>query len=404
MLGRIIGLLLGLGLGGLAYAVLNPGGLEGQIPSIDLGAFEGVRRGVALAAGLLGAALVVAALMRSPARRKARDGLPVIADFKFADDVQDAKEAALPEEPRPFPGLSPLQALEASPVPEPAPFPAATVADALDSAPEPELETEVIEPAPPATGALPSAEEESEPAAELPAPLAAVAAASLTPPSEAGIEPGIEPASEAASPSTILDEGAPDSPPPAGHDFDAARAELRTHARAEAWAPAAQALQRVSALAATDRQQMLAAQDAGDFARAQGRTDDAIESYDLALAYARQAEAPELIADALLNVGDMAYEEHRLDAAVESYETALILRRQIAQEVGDADARRALSIALERLADAREDRGHRTRALDLYRESEAIAADLAETDAGRYGADLAATRLRLEELEARIMA
>ncbi|MBU2135664.1 MAG: tetratricopeptide repeat protein [Alphaproteobacteria bacterium] len=149
---------------------------------------------------------------------------------------------------------------------------------------------------------------------------------------------------------------------------------------------------------------MLAAQDAGDFARAQGRSDDAIEAYDQALAYARQAQAPELIADALLNVGDMAYEEHRLDFAVESYDEAVALRRQIAREVGGPEARRALSIALERLADAREDRGHRTRALDLYRESEAIAAELAQADAARYGGDLATTRQRLEELEARILA
>jgi len=52
MLGRIVGLLLGLGLGGLAYVILYPGGLQGQVPVLDLGAFESVRLGVALAAGL----------------------------------------------------------------------------------------------------------------------------------------------------------------------------------------------------------------------------------------------------------------------------------------------------------------------------------------------------------------
>lgn len=373
MLGRIIGLLLGLGLGGLAYVILYPGGLEGQIPVLDLGAFESVRLGVALASGLLGAALVIAALVRGATRKKTRDSLPVIADFKFADEVQDAKEAALPEEPRPFPGLTPLQALEAAPVPEPAPFPAET-AEAVLSEPA------QTEPPPPVAEAPPV---EADPPAALPAPLAAVAAAAP----EAPAEPAPEPAA-----------------PPTLDDFDAARSDLRMHARAEAWGPAAQALQRVSALAATDAQQMLAAQDAGDFARAQGRTDDAIEAYDQALAYARQAQAPELIADALLNVGDMAYEEHRLDAAVESYEEAVSLRRQIAQADDGPVTRRALSIALERLADAREDRGHRTRALDLYRESEAIAAALAAGDAARYGADLATTRQRLSELEARILA
>ena len=390
MLGRIIGLLLGLGLGGLAYVILYPGGLQGQIPALDLGAFESVRMGVALAAGLLGAALVIAALVRGPTRKKARDGLPVIADFKFADEAQDAKEAALPEEPRPFPGLTPLQALEAAPVPEPAPFPAET-ADTAPSEPEPEvIETAAVD----VEASTPAAD--PDPPAALPAPLAAVAAAAPAVAAEPVSEPEVT--------------SAPMEPPPEPEaaqpldDFDAARSDLRMHARAEAWPAAAAALQRVSALASTDREQMLAAQDAGDFARAQGRTDDAIEAYDLALAYARQANAPELIADALLNVGDMAYEEHRLDSAVDSYEEALALRRQIAQEVGGADSRRALSIALERLADAREDRGHRTRALDLYRESEAIAAELAQGDAARYGADLVTTRQRREELEARILA
>jgi tetratricopeptide (TPR) repeat protein len=391
MLGRIVGLLLGLGLGGLAYVILYPGGLQGQVPVLDLGAFESVRLGVALAAGLLGAALVIAALVRGPTRRKTRDGLPVIADFKFADEAQDAKEAALPEEPRPFPGLTSLQALEAASVPEPTPFPPDTSEDG---------------PPPSAVNAAGSAVPEPEPApvaaeAEaLPAPLAAAAAAAADP------DPAPEPAPQPAPLVAAEPPAAPEAEvaPPATADFDAARAELRAHARAEAWGPAALALQQVTALAVTDRQQMLAAQDAGDFARAQGRTDDAIEAYDQALAYARQAQAPELIADALLNVGDMAYEEHRLDFAVDSYDEAVALRRQIAREVGGAEARRALSIALERLGDAREDRGHRTRALDLYRESEAIAAELAQADAARYGGDLATTRQRLEELEARILA
>lgn len=394
MLGRIIGLLLGLGLGGLAYVILYPGGLQGQIPALDLGAFESVRMGVALAAGLLGAALVIAAVVRGPTRKKARDGLPVIADFKFADEAQDAKEAALPEEPRPFPGLTPLQALEAAPVPEPAPFPAET-ADTAPSEPEPEVIPEGIEVASVDVEA-PALEPEPDPAAALPAPLAAVAAAAPAATAEPVSEPEVTYAPVEPLPEPVA--------APTLDDFDAARSDLRMHARAEAWPAAAAALQRVSALASTDRQQMLAAQDAGDFARAQGRTDDAIEAYDLALAYARQAQAPALIADALLNVGDMAYEEHRLDSAVDSYEAALALRRQIAQDVGGADARRALSIALERLADAREDRGHRTRALDLYRESEAIAAELAQGDAARYGADLVTTRQRREELEARILA
>jgi hypothetical protein len=50
----------------------------------------------------------------------------------------------------------------------------------------------------------------------------------------------------------------------------------------------------------------------------------------------------------------------------------------------------------------REDRGHRSRALDLYRESLDIAGRLAAADPARYGEDLEATRRRLAELEARV--
>lgn len=379
MLGRIIGLLLGLGLGGFAYAILNPGGLQGQIPVLDLGAFESVRLGVAMASGALGAALVIAALVRTPNRRKPAHSRP-LAGFTFADDPVDAKEAALPEEPRPFPGLTPLQALEAAPLPEPASFPAEVT--------HPQTETQLAAPLSAITAATPLEAHEATATERAPQEMAQPE----PPPLEPDHVTTAHVATAPAEPSMVVD------------DFDAARAELRTHARAEAWGPAALALQRVKALASSDRQQMLAAQDAGDFARAQGRSDDAIEAYDLALAYARQAGEPDLMADALLNVGDTAYEEHRLDSAVESYESALDLRRKIAGTDHTPGAQRALSIALERLADAREDRGHRTRALDLYRESEAIAAELAATDAAKYGDDLAATRERLQELEARVLA
>lgn len=353
MLGRIIGLALAVALWGAAYVILNPGGLDGRIPAVGLGAFEGVRLGLGIAAGLLGAALAAAALMRAPERPPARDRLaPLIDAHEGEADGLDPSD-----EPLPFSASSataPLQAptLEA----EPAPFPL-------------ELDTGV-QPTPPV---LVQGELAPEPEPEV-----------------------------AAMPAEPEPEAAAESPPP--EDFDAARDALRRHARDEAWGPASLALQRVEALAQDDRQHALAAQDAGDFARAQGKADDAIEAYDLALAHARMTGQQDLIADALINVGDMAYEEHRLDAAVENYEAAVALRRDLAQAVGTAEARRALSIALERLADAREDRGHRSRALDLYRESEALAAELAEADAARYGGDLAATRQRLEELEARILA
>ncbi len=354
MLGRIIGLALALALWGGAYVILNPGGLDGQVPALGLGAFEGVRGGLGLAAGLLGLALAAAALMRAAERPQGRDPLaPLI-------DGHEGEGAGLDpsDEPLPFAASSATATAHApEPEAEPAPFPLALDTDVqptppglthAEFAPEPEPEPEVV----------------------------------ATP---------VEPEPEAAA------------PPPPG-DFDAARDTLRRHARDEAWGPAALALQRVSALAQDDRQHALAAQDAGDFARSQGKADDAIEAYDLALAHARMTGEPDLIADALINVGDMAYEEHRLDAAVESYEAAVTLRRDLARDAGTAEARRALSVALERLADAREDRGHRSRALDLYRESEALAAELAQADAARYGGDLAATRQRLEELEARILA
>lgn len=353
MLGRIIGLVLALALWAVAYVILNPGGLDGQIPAVALGAFEGARLGVGVAAGLLGTAIAAAALLRAPERPKARDPLAPLIDIAQSQDAERDPS----DEPTPFATPSPTAGLQAPPLDaEPAPFPLA-----LDTG---------VQPAPPIAV---HAEGAPEPA---------VAAAPVEPEPEPTPEPS-------------------EAPPP--DDFDAARAALRRHAQDEAWGPAALALRRVGALAQDDREHALAAQDAGDFARAQGKTDDAIEAYDLALAHARLTDQPELIADALINVGDMAYEEHRLDAAVTSYEAAVALRRDVAQG-GTAEARRALSIALERLADAREDRGHRSRALDLYRESEALAAELALADAGRYGADLASTRQRLEELEARIQA
>lgn len=379
-----MGLLLGLALGGAAYAVLNPGGLEGRIPPIGLGAFESVRLGVGLAAGLLGAAVAIAAFAGPTERRRRRDDdRPPLADFQLDAPAEEPQAAAEPPEE---PGRSERVALEASdpfpveaaaPEPEPEPFPmtAETEPRAFEAAPEADAEAP-CEPAP-------------APQVVPPAPLAAAAAAAPeSPPPEA--------APATAEPAPVAD--------PETFSFDAARAALRSAARAEAWSEAADALRLVRRLAVDERQHMLAAQDAGDFARAQGLTDDAVEAYDEALAYARMAGSPGELADALINVGDMAYDEQRLDYAVANYEEAVGLRRRIAQDTPSPDARRSLSIALERLADAREDRGHRMRALDLYRESEAVTAELAQADAARFGADLAATRKRLEELEARVLA
>lgn len=332
MLGRIIGMLLGLALGGVAYAILTPGGLEGRIPPIPLGAFETLRMFVAAACAGLGVLLFIAALMpkgpRGPSggRKRRKGGPPVAVDFT-ADPAPMASHDH--------------GSTHASHAPE-----------AVAEAPEPET---VAEP--------PAAEPVPEPA---------------------------------------VHSGAPPGAPGA---FAEARRALHDHTRAERWSEAADIVRRLSSLAGDDHERRIAAQDAGDFARAQGLTDQAAEAYDEALGLARQIGDPAALADALTNVGDVAYEEHRLDGAVDAYEEALALRRGLVEaHPSDVGAKRALTLALERLADAREDRGHRVRALDLYRESLDISGALASADPVAYGEDLAVTRRRLAELEAKVSA
>lgn len=350
MLGRVAGLVLGLGLMGLAIAVLQPAGLEGRLPPIELSAFESVRTGVALALGLLGVSLALAALVRrGQTVARAERSEPVIFRFEPDDEAQTFAPDQEPPAPEPAFPLAEFDPPALAPVPAPeAPFPL------LDAPADPEPTTEeepVIAPAPPP----------SEPAAEL--------------------------------------AGAPPIDP-----FEAARERLHVAARAQDWPAAATALQEAGRLADDDRRHRLAAQDAGDFARAQGRIDDAVEAYDQALAYARLEGETDALSDALINVGDMACEEHRLDAAVAAYEEAVALRRDLAGADGGAEARRRLALALERLADVREDRGHRMRALDLYRESAGLMAGLEQEAPDRFAADAADTRGRLAELEARVLA
>ncbi|WP_340645598.1 tetratricopeptide repeat protein [Phenylobacterium sp.] len=323
-------MLLGLALGGVAYAILHPGGLEGRIPPIPLGAFESLRFFVAMAAAGLGAIIFIAALMpKGPGgpsggggKKRRKGAAPMTIDFN-----------------------------------DPAPMAAHD------------------------HGATHAHHE------------AAVAALAPEPVAEAVAE---------AAPEPEVHSGAPPGAPGA---FAEARRALHDHTRAERWSEAADIVRRLSSLAGDDHERVLAAQDAGDFARAQGLTDQAADAYDEALTYARQIGEPAGLADALTNVGDVAYEEQRLDTAVDAYEEALSLRRASVQaEPSDFGGRRALSLALERLADAREDRGHRMRALDLYRESLDISGALAAADPVTYGEDLAVTRRRLAELEAKVMA
>jgi tetratricopeptide (TPR) repeat protein len=173
----------------------------------------------------------------------------------------------------------------------------------------------------------------------------------------------------------------------------------------------AQTLNRLLRMASDDREKALSRRDLGDFARGQGRLDEAAEAYEEAVSYARAVRAAkpgdfaddDLLAGALSGVGDVAEMEGRLNDALSAFEEALALRRsQGGREAADPTARRALSVSLERLADLREDRGHRMRALDLYRESYDVAARLAAADPTRFGADLASTRTRLAELEAKV--
>jgi hypothetical protein len=193
--------------------------------------------------------------------------------------------------------------------------------------------------------------------------------------------------------------------------FAALRDRLVALSRQEAWSEAAQTLHRLLRTAGDDREKALARRDLGDFARSQGRLDEAAEAYEEAVSYARAVRATkpddfaadDLLAGALSGVGDVAEMEGRLNEALSAFEEALALRRSHGgREAADPGAKRALSISLERLADLREDRGHRMRALDLYRESYDVAARLAAADPARFGADLASTRARLAELEAKV--
>lgn len=201
----------------------------------------------------------------------------------------------------------------------------------------------------------------------------------------------------------------PQAPPP--ETFAQLRERMVALSRAESWSEAARALIAMKGSARSDHEKAVAYRDLGDFARGQGQMDDAAEAYETAVSYARDAlrttpddpVAIELLAGTLAGVGDVAESEGRLDNALSAFEETLALRRSSGgREAHDPAAQRALSVSLERLADLREDRGHRMRALDLYRESYDVAARLAAADPARFGPDLALTRARLAELEAKV--
>lgn len=64
MIARIVGLLLGLLLAAVGWAIVQPSGLLGShLPPLSLGAFEPERYGVGAAAIVLGAVIFIAGLM-----------------------------------------------------------------------------------------------------------------------------------------------------------------------------------------------------------------------------------------------------------------------------------------------------------------------------------------------------
>jgi hypothetical protein len=348
MVSRLIGLLLGLILAAAGYIIVQPlGSLVPPPPALSLGEFEGLRVLIGWGALALGGLAVLANLW--PGRPKKR-----------SQSVRDR-------------GLAPITFSD-----DPAPTPVNRAA----------------EPAPLTLAPLTFAPE--APVASAPVVAAPVAPAaqplSFTPvPSASPLPPRVE------------------GPPQ--ETFGQLREKLRNCVRSESWSEAGRILARLPRLALTHRDRMLAAQDLGDFARSQGRTDDAADAYGEALSYARLMHdieptdpiASADLAGALINIGDTANDEGRLDAALGAYEEAVALRRRmVTVSQSKRSDRRALTIALERLADAREDRGHRVRALDLYRESAEIVGVLASEDPQRFGADLNGTRSRLSELEARL--
>lgn len=353
MLARIVGIILGLILTTSGYVIAGLGALGTWAADWDLGPFEPHRPFAGWAAMTIGGILLVAALIprKGASRTKSRTKRSARGDGRSSAGpaVLDLGE----------PVATPALAVE--------PAPAATpVVQA-----EPAVQPEPVQPEP--------------------------------------VQP--EPVAVVAPPPPVAPVAAPVALPPAEADFDTLRAELLSLTAAESWNPAARVLARMVRAARTDRERAVAHRDLGDFAAGQGRHDDAAEAYEEAVSYARSVRkaspgdpsADELLAGALAGIGDVAEAEGRLNEALSAFEEALALRRSPGgREAADPGAQRALSVALERLADLREDRGHRMRALDLYRESYDVTARLAAADPARFGLDLAATRARLAEIEAKV--
>jgi tetratricopeptide (TPR) repeat protein len=340
MWGRILGLLAGLALCGEALALWRPD-LLGAQSSPELGPFTSYRLIIAALAALVGAAVLVASLLREPAKAKAR---PVVLDPEpeiQPQPLSQPAEAAPIAIPTPPPTLAP----------EPVPL---TVAPA---APEPvrEPEAEAVDPFPgqPEVRELGAA----APVEPQPAPAAAPEPPPSPPAGYATVQ-ALQPAAAGATPErgtflTAIDAG--DQMRSANRWDDALElydGALALARRAHAAAPADPAARR-----------------------------------DLALAITHVAEVHD--------------RDGRLDTALPLHEESLALRRDLAAETpDDIAALRGLSIGLERLADAREARGHRSRARDLYRERLPLAEKLAAVGADpALAQDLSLTRERLKDLD-----
>lgn len=353
MMARLVGIILGVILATSGYVIGGWGVLGDWAQHLDLGPFEPHRPFVGWAAAITGALLLVAALTPRPKPKSRPRVAPV--DLGGREPV-----------------LAPILAVE----------PIAAVDAPAEVTPEPVERVEppsIIAIDPPGQPKLTLSKSETAPA---PTVTAVVMTAADAPTKVAPVE-----------------------------TFAELRAKLIALSRTETWPEAARVLSRLLRVASNDREKARANCDLGDFARGQGRLDEAAEAYEEAVSFARSARAArpddftadDLLAGALSGVGDVAEMEGRLNEALSAFEEALALRRSHGgREAADPGARRALSVSLERLADLREDRGHRMRALDLYRESYDVAARLAAADPARFGADLASTRARLAELEAKV--
>ena len=145
-------------------------------------------------------------------------------------------------------------------------------------------------------------------------------------------------------------------------------------------------------------------------ARAEGRSEDAIELYEACVTEARGLYAADPtpqaavdLAEALTRVAGQEEAEGRVEAALAPYEESLALHRRAAEAAPD-DCRAGLGLvgALSRLADCRDARGHRSRARDLYAEAVTLAEGMSwrSPRSTAYSEALEAARARLAALEA----